>query len=576
MSFEYDKIKQKQESGNSWTSYSDLFMVLSFIFLLLYVVASLRNGAFSVQQHLEYQQLSKKKEDLRRQLKVYNTLRGDYLEHGASEDEQKMYGELMDKLSLLQDQANQEKKLLRQKAQENAEKERALNQYQQMIRNIINTNLLAKARIKRKDVIIEKKKSQIQNLSQEIANKKQQIATNNQQIEKINSALQNKIAEVRKAHSKHKRSKESLQEAISKLKSDSQQEIKKLQLENKIASSQLSQANQKLDYASNRLEQAKQKIVQTEKEKSELEGAVQNLKETYSQQMASLQDDFEKKMKKQRADFEKDLKKQKLSAKARAEKEAQYRQKVRRQTNKLKKQLAQLDEKAKKAQGKLQEATQKHDRYLASIQNLKQENQGLSKDLKKAKDLVNARKKIAKSIQENLKKAGLEAQVDGKTGDVILSFKDEYFDTNRASLKPGMKTSLKKLMPAYTDSLFKDKKIAEKIEAVEVVGFASPTFRGKYIDPKSLDPKDRAAVSYNLDLSYERAKSIFDYVFDTQQMKYPHQKKLLPLVKVTGRSFLAEGVKGRNLASGISKEEYCSRFDCKKAQKVIIKFNLKQ
>ncbi len=53
----------------------------------------------------------------------------------------------MSKLTLLQDDAHQEKDLLRQKAKENKEKEFALNQYQALIRNIINTNILAKTQI---------------------------------------------------------------------------------------------------------------------------------------------------------------------------------------------------------------------------------------------------------------------------------------------------------------------------------------------------------------------------------------------------------------------------------------------
>ena len=58
-------------------------------------------------------------------------------------------------------------------------------------------------------------------------------------------------------------------------------------------------------------------------------------------------------------------------------------------------------------------------------------------------------------------------------------------------------------------------------------------------------------------------------------MSYQHQKDLLSLVKVTGRSYLADGVKGRNIASGVPVSEYCAQYDCKQSQRVIIKFNLK-
>jgi len=169
----------------------------------------------------------------------------------------------------------------------------------------------------------------------------------------------------------------------------------------------------------------------------------------------------------------------------------------------------------------------------------------------------------------------LDIDVDGKTGDVILSFGDEYFDTGRADLKPNMEKTLRKFMPLYAKSLFKNENIAKNIESVEIVGFSSPTYKGKYIDPQSLSQDDRNAVNYNLDLSYQRARSIFNQIFDTKKMQYENQKKLLPLVKVTGWSFLAEGIKGTDVQNGMSHKEYCEKYNCKKDQKVIIKFNLR-
>src|SRR5205823_5992059 len=111
--------------------------------------------------------------------------------------------------------------------------------------------------------------------------------------------------------------------------------------------------------------------------------------------------------------------------------------------------------------------------------------------------------------------------------------------------KPGMKKILSKAMPSYSEALLKDKRFANEISSVEIIGFASPTYKGKYVDPTSLTDDDKAAVTYNLDLSYNRAKSIFSYVFDQRSMRFRYQKQLLPLVKVSGRSYLHEGIEGR-------------------------------
>ena len=38
-------------------------------------------------------------------------------------------------------------------------------------------------------------------------------------------------------------------------------------------------------------------------------------------------------------------------------------------------------------------------------------------------------------------------------------------------------------------------------------------------------------MNYNLDLSFARARSIFNYVFDTDKITFKHQRDLLPIVK---------------------------------------------
>ena len=138
-----------------------------------------------------------------------------------------------------------------------------------------------------------------------------------------------------------------------------------------------------------------------------------------------------------------------------------------------------------------------------------------------------------------------------------------------------MKDLLRKFVPTYSKALLEDEKVAKEISSVEIVGFSSPTYKGRYIDPQSLSDADKTAVAYNLDLSFNRAKSIFTYMFNKNEMTYQHQKDLLPLVKVTGRSFLAEEVKGRDIASGLDHKDYCAKYNCEKSQKVIIRFNLK-
>ena len=632
MSLDYQKLKQKHgDDGSFWTSYSDLFMVLSVVFLLLYVVASLRSGTSSVQNMIENQKLKAEAQDYKKQIQAYNALKDDYLEKEASEDEAKMYEELMSKLSLLQEEAKEEKKQLEAQAQENDAKARALNQYQQMVRNIVNTNLLSNKKIKFRNEVIVKKNdaikemdNTIQTQTQDIKEKAQMISQNQKQIEKqereiyekqqvldqkkqqvamlesqvdekaktiqanqskinaLNSDLSNKIKELEKTSATASTSKAELNRKIAIMKLQNAKQVGELQNQTKVMKESVESINRELSNAEGQLADARGKMAEQEALKRKLEADMAAANADHQAKMAQMRASFDAKMNAERAALEKQLEGEKASAAEKMKALGEFKDKMAKEKAALDGQLASLKDEVGKAKGEadqlkgqLANAQKEHGRYLAAIDQLNKDKAGLSGDLKRAQEVSNAKKALAKKIADNLAKNGIKAGVDGKTGDVTIQFGDEYFDTGRADLKPNMKEVLKKFVPTYSKSLLEDEKVAKEISSVEIVGFSSPTYKGKYVDPQSLADQDRAAVSYNLDLSYNRAKSIFNYMFDKKSMTYQHQKDMLPLVKVTGRSFLAEGVQGRDIASGLDMKTYCEKYNCEKSQKVIIRFNLK-
>lgn len=494
MSFNYEKHKQNGDHGSVWTSYSDLFLGLSIIFLLLYVTVSLRQGTDGIQAHFENQKLAKQNEDLKQQLKVYETLKQDYLDNSASAQDRDSYEELMSQLTLLQDKANEEKQDLRKQALENEKKEVALNKYQQMVRNIINTNLVAKGRIKTRDTMIKTKDQEIEtnqveikNLAQTVAEKKAMLALGEQKIEGLNQSLEKRLKQLRSSYKLQKMSQKNFEKQKKEMENETQRQVAALRAKNSDVASQLNAANAQLGETNSKLQQTEQQL-----------GTAHGKLASAEQNIGKLKGDLE-------------------------------------------------------AQGENLKATKG--------------------ELAKAQANLNARKQLAAQIKRNFAAAGLKADVDEGTGDVLLSFGDQYFDTGKSALKPEMLNIIKQTIPTYSKSLFQDPKVAKKIQNVEIVGFASPTYQGRYIDPQSLDPNDRKAVDYNLDLSYARAKSIFNVVFDKNKMSFTHQKELLPLVKVTGRSFFSNPTDQRTPAG--ERKTFCDKNDCAKLQRVIIKFNLK-
>ncbi|MBY0384935.1 microtubule-binding protein [bacterium] len=497
MPFDHKKLG-KESQDSMWTSYSDLFLGLSVVFLLLYVSASLKQGTEGFQKQQEYKELTKINQDLKEQIKVYDSLKKNYLETQASEGEKETYQKLMAQLDLLQDESQKEKNELMKQAKQLNDKEVALNQYQQIVRNIINSNVLSKSRIKQRDTLIDKKEVvidqknvEISSLGQQIAEKKKELEEGKAVAQKLESSLNQSMSELQKAYKKQKLTQKKFLAQKQKLQNEFSAKIEALNAANQEAAAELNQLNQNLQQTKGQLSKTAQ----------ELEAAGQNI-------------------------------------------------------NELKGKYAGAVGQAKEMSGKYEQANQKVSQ--------------LSEDLARAQENLNAKKKLAEGIKSAFAAKGISAQVDEKSGDVLLSFGEEYFDTGRAVLKPGMKKVLEKTVPEYSKSLFQNRAIASKISNIEIIGFASPTYKGKFIDPTKLSPEDRGAVNFNLDLSYQRARSIFDHVYSN--MTFEHKKEMLPLIKVAGRSFLAN--KDRNVATS-GTEDFCAKNDCSKLQKVIIKFNLK-
>ncbi|WII70820.1 microtubule-binding protein [Bdellovibrio sp. 22V] len=526
MSFNYAKNKEHNSQDSFWTSYSDLFLGLSTIFLLLYVTASLRTGTEGLRNQVENQKLSMKVEELQHQLKMYESVKNDYLANQATKDEAQEYQELMDKLTLLQEDAKTEKDRLVQEALENEKKVKALNKYQQMVRNVLNANKMAKSKIinrddliKEQDVEIETQETTIADLNKDIQDKKQLISQGEMKIKQTQAVLQKRVNELRYAYKMNKLSKNLFEQKMAQARAESQQKVEALSQANAQYQQQLQAASTQLGQVQGELSQTQGLLAQKENEAKYLSGALSKTKAESQARMAAMSAGFAQE-------------KAGLQAGMAAERAANARR-------------------------------------VAAMQGALADTQG---QLAKAKAEIEARKMVAGEIQRGFAKAGIKADIDMESGDVVLDFGQAYFDSDSDRLKAEMKNVIERAMPIYSRSLFGNPKVSDKISAVEIIGFASPTYQGRYIDPRSPKPEDKVALKYNMDLSYRRAKSIFAYMLDDQNVQFDHQKELMSLMKVSGRSFLeVMNVQNRNVATAA---EFCKQNDCKKAQRVIIRFSM--
>ncbi|WP_374078788.1 microtubule-binding protein [Bdellovibrio bacteriovorus] len=544
MSFNYSKNKEHHSQDSFWTSYSDLFLGLSTIFLLLYVTASLRTGTEGLRNQIENQKLSMKVEELEHQLKMYESVKNDYIENQATKDEAQEYQELMDKLTLLQEDAKTEKDRLVQEALENEKKVKALNKYQQMVRNVLNSNKMAKAKIinrddliKEQDVEIEGQEVTITELNKDIQAKKQLIAQGENKIKQTQAVLQKRVNELRYAYKMNKLSKNLFEQKMAQARAESHEKVQQLSQVNAQYQAQLQQASTQLGQVQGELSKTQGMLSEKEQEAKYLAGTLSKTKAESQAKMAAMSEGFAN----ERAGLQAGLAAERAAGAQRL---------------------------AAANAGLMAERTAGAQK-VAALQGQLSDTQG---QLAKARAEIEARKMVAGEIQRGFAKAGVKADIDMQTGDVVLDFGQAYFDSDSDRLKLEMKGVLERAMPIYSKSLFGNPKISDKISAVEVIGFASPTYQGRFIDPQSPKPEDKVALKYNMDLSYRRANSIFTYMLDQQNVQFDHQKELLSLMKVSGRSFLeVMKVQNRNVASAA---EFCKQNDCKKAQRVIIRFSM--
>lgn len=135
---------------------------------------------------------------------------------------------------------------------------------------------------------------------------------------------------------------------------------------------------------------------------------------------------------------------------------------------------------------------------------------------------------VAEKISQEMKNAGIDADVDKMTGDLKIS-DVELFELNSYVLSDNGKKLLDKLAPIYINSIFADKELANQIGNIIIQGHTdSQMFAG-------VTSKDEQFLR-NMDLSLKRANSVADYIFRTNYNK-KYADDFRKMIVVEGKSF---------------------------------------
>ena len=155
-------------------------------------------------------------------------------------------------------------------------------------------------------------------------------------------------------------------------------------------------------------------------------------------------------------------------------------------------------------------------------------------------------------------------------GQVSISLNEEfYFENEQGHLTDFNKAKLHSLFKLYTEVIFEEEDLRDKLISVEFVGHASPWYQSKLTDPKHASDE---AYQHNLKLSLERARQLAEFIFGDHFGEFPHKHYLRQRTSVIGKSF-SEPMPARVPAQASSP---CGQYDCQGSRRVEVFFYFKK
>lgn len=662
MGFNIHQAKKQADSDSSLVFFSDLFAALSFIFLFLYITATLQNNALGVAESTRTQKMEKKyQKKLAQVINTYETQAQavqpsqnsiinklplenlQYLDKELKKSSQNVYQKVLTKVDAIEkgnlEHIVKRKETIQKEMTAIAQMEKKIeqaNSLRNMVDSMLKSKVVADQRIQeletkvavaqktivdKKTIIQEKEQVIIQKqlaLKEEEIKRKQAIQEKSQQLKKTQKEYNAKIAEKEEAIRQQKKEAEreiaavqtTLEEKMLKEISAAKQKTKKLQNEIRLTQSQYEEKMEKESLESlKRINHLKQKY---RAESSELASQLQaEIKRTKTKYLSLYKQEAQNKnallakleTESQKHSEEKLRYKSQLIAKEQAVLDAEtqagkYRQQIKLISGRIERLEREKDQLSKQKylteqeKGKLAEINDQLNGEYNNLQN-KYSNKaseakaltgkvaaltGTNKKLRGSYQEATRNKKIRANIARKLSKAFADskvpAKVDGETGEVIIPFREAFFEFGAAKVTEKLAKTLESVFPSFAGTIFEDATISSKIASLELIGYSSPIYKGVIVYGTKWE---KQALGYNLDLSYQRARAIFRHIFTGNRMKFDHQARMMKLTKVTsvGHNWTTLKQIRTDLPVGdLRGKDLCKVYDCLEWQKVSIRINL--
>ena len=255
-----------EDSQKSLSSYSDLFVAISFVFLFLFITANIQNGISQLVMNIQQEKERKAQEDEIRKINesqqaqikdlitkyekiiaTYQSEKETYLKENAPKSEVEIYEQALGQLKLIEEEKEKKKEEYEKMSKSFEEKAKEYQDFRQTLASIIDANLVIKKKIAKTQ---QAKELLEENLSSyKAAFKEKTVAEFNKEYEakvfKMEKQLDQKFEEEVRVVKKNydvqiKKAQSKAKIEVEKLKSESQERLEKERQESvrKIASIQ--------------------------------------------------------------------------------------------------------------------------------------------------------------------------------------------------------------------------------------------------------------------------------------------------------------------------------------------------
>ncbi|MCB0404110.1 MAG: hypothetical protein KDD51_04940 [Bdellovibrionales bacterium] len=183
--------------------------------------------------------------------------------------------------------------------------------------------------------------------------------------------------------------------------------------------------------------------------------------------------------------------------------------------------------------------------------------QRLQRQLTTMRKQAGTRRDLMAQLERGLGEAGFNTTIKLRQGEVIVHLAGSYFTRGSSRVTPRLAKNLQKVFSIYADHVFDHAAFKKNIAQIELVALG--------------DKKDDLL---DMDLGYQRSRSIYRSVFDTKKTKFKNQKDLMKLIKVSRIDYLEAQPSLQNKQETAA--NLCRHYGCEDPKKIVFKVHFKE